>query len=80
MAANNKPRRAKEAALAAIGLEWDYWARKHGKPLTGASGTDGFTFFRYLRKEHPDSIRTGQREDEQWQAVQAYLKRTGRVG
>jgi hypothetical protein len=81
---NKRQAKAKDVMLAAIGREWDAWARKQGTPLTGASGTEAFKFFEYLQNERiMFDFRTSSNikasKNNKWQSIQTYLKRTGWV-
>jgi hypothetical protein len=76
--ARSKPQSAKDAALAAIGQEWDKWSKDHGVATNEASGHDAFAFFSYLRQQRADRLNFRPAGDK-WPVVHAYLLRTKRV-
>lgn len=68
-----------DAALSAIGREWNAFYEKQGKPIRGASAGDGLDFCSYLLAERPNRLDFPCRTNDKWQTILAYLSRTGRV-
>jgi hypothetical protein len=68
-----------DAALSAIGREWNAFYEKQGKPIRGASAQDGLDFCSYLLAERPNRLDFPCRTNDKWQTILAYLRRTGRV-
>jgi hypothetical protein len=71
-----KRQSAKDAALVAIGREWDSWT--NGARITNATWIEAFRFYGYLTIERPHMLDFPTTENK-WQTVRGYLLRTKRM-
>jgi hypothetical protein len=77
--AKSKQQLAEEAALAAIGGEWDKWSKDHGIASNNATGHDAFTFFGYVLQQRNHLLDFRAIGGDKWQVVHDYLLRTKRI-